>query len=115
MIAGDGLACSSHEASCGDGSAALSAQLLMPKGIAFDAEGTLFGMKSSFTLFQPNDLVADGRRIRIIDSTLVIRSLGIESTLRPPQCANSPFPLSFTQVCLFRYINIYYKSCFMCN
>ncbi|EGT52268.1 hypothetical protein CAEBREN_21863 [Caenorhabditis brenneri] len=62
VIAGDGTVCGSAVDSCGDGALAQNAQLIFPKGIAFDKIGNLY--------------LADSRRIRVIDTTGHIRSIG---------------------------------------
>ncbi|CAI2347790.1 unnamed protein product [Caenorhabditis sp. 36 PRJEB53466] len=62
VIAGDGTVCASAVDSCGDGALAQNAQLIYPKGIAFDRVGNLY--------------LADSRRIRVIDTTGHIRSIG---------------------------------------
>ncbi|EFP09504.1 CRE-TEN-1 protein [Caenorhabditis remanei] len=62
VLAGDGTVCASAVDSCGDGGLAQNAQLIFPKGIAFDKIGNLY--------------LADSRRIRVIDTTGHIRSIG---------------------------------------
>ncbi|EGT57876.1 CBN-TEN-1 protein [Caenorhabditis brenneri] len=62
VIAGDGTVCGSAVDSCGDDALAQNAQLIYPKGIAFDEVGNLY--------------LADSRRIRVIDTTGHIRSIG---------------------------------------
>ncbi|CAJ0578559.1 unnamed protein product, partial [Mesorhabditis spiculigera] len=62
ILAGDGTACASATSPCGDGGAAIDAQLLFPKGITIDTDGHLF--------------VADGRKIRVINlATKTINAL----------------------------------------
>ncbi|CCD70175.2 Teneurin-1 [Caenorhabditis elegans] len=62
VLAGDGTVCASAVDSCGDGALAQNAQLIFPKGISFDKMGNLY--------------LADSRRIRVIDTTGHIRSIG---------------------------------------
>uniref|UniRef100_A0A1I7U3F3 Teneurin-1 n=1 Tax=Caenorhabditis tropicalis TaxID=1561998 RepID=A0A1I7U3F3_9PELO len=62
VLAGDGTVCASAVDSCGDGGLAQNAQFIFPKGIAFDKVGNLY--------------LADSRRIRVIDTTGHIRSIG---------------------------------------
>ncbi|UMM23757.1 hypothetical protein L5515_004315 [Caenorhabditis briggsae] len=62
VLAGDGTVCGSAVDSCGDGALAQNAQLIFPKGIAFDKNGNLY--------------LADSRRIRVVDTTGHIRSIG---------------------------------------
>ncbi|CAB3403586.1 unnamed protein product [Caenorhabditis bovis] len=62
IIAGDGKVCGSNVGSCGDGGLAQNAQLIYPKGIAYDRNGNLY--------------LADSRRIRVIDTSGHIRSIG---------------------------------------
>ncbi|CAL2048828.1 unnamed protein product [Caenorhabditis brenneri] len=59
VIAGDGTVCGSAVDSCGDDALAQNAQLIFLEGIAFD-----------------KSYLADSRRIRVIDTTGHIRSIG---------------------------------------
>ncbi|EGT58007.1 hypothetical protein CAEBREN_30078 [Caenorhabditis brenneri] len=59
VIAGDGTVCGSAVDSCGDDALAQNAQLIFLEGIAFD-----------------KSYLADNRRIRVIDTTGHIRSIG---------------------------------------
>ncbi|CAD6197402.1 unnamed protein product [Caenorhabditis auriculariae] len=72
VIAGDGTTCASAVDSCGDGGLALNAQLIFNKGVSYDRDGTLY--------------LADSRRIRIVDVSGHIRSIGDASPDSNPGC-----------------------------
>lgn len=84
VLAGDGTACPSAADACGDGGPAIHAQLFFPKGLAYDAEGKLY--------------VTDGRRLRVIDSSGNIRSIGDSSYDHVPPCDRIVFPLAKLQL-----------------
>lgn len=84
VLAGDGTACPSAADACGDGGPAIDAQLFFPKGLAYDAEGDLY--------------VTDGRRLRVIDVSGNIRSIGDSSYDHVPSCDGAVFPLTRLQL-----------------
>ncbi|KAL6728566.1 hypothetical protein Aduo_010328 [Ancylostoma duodenale] len=84
VLAGDGTACSAAADACGDGGPAVDAQLFFPKGIAYDGQGNLY--------------VTDGRRLRVIDTTGTIRSIGDTSFDRAPSCDRAMFSLAKLQL-----------------
>ncbi|KAK6741696.1 hypothetical protein RB195_009519 [Necator americanus] len=84
VLAGDGTVCSSAADACGDGGPAVDAQLFFPKGLAYDGEGNLY--------------VTDGRRLRVVDASGTIRSIGDTSFDRAPSCDKALFSLAKLQL-----------------